>query len=62
VGTIAEIGKSVEGFSQGDRVVCDPGVTCDLCFYCRRGQPLLCENFNGLGVTIAGGFSEYVAV
>ncbi|PPR02219.1 hypothetical protein CVT26_012111 [Gymnopilus dilepis] len=35
---------------------------CDTCFYCRRGQYLLCENFESLGVTKAGGFAEYVAI
>jgi len=60
VGTIAAVGKKVKGFVEGDRCVADPGVTCEQCFYCRRGQSLLCENFNGLGVTMAGGFAEYV--
>ncbi|KAF8842003.1 GroES-like protein [Paxillus ammoniavirescens] len=60
IGTIAAIGKNVGGFSEGDRCVADPGVTCENCFYCRRGQSLLCENFNGRGVTMAGGFAEYV--
>ncbi|KIJ63173.1 hypothetical protein HYDPIDRAFT_113771 [Hydnomerulius pinastri MD-312] len=60
IGTIASVGKHVEGFNEGDRCVADPGVTCEKCFYCRRGQSLLCENFNGRGVTMAGGFAEYV--
>ncbi|KAF7289872.1 Zinc-binding dehydrogenase [Mycena indigotica] len=62
VGTISKLGKLVSGFSLGDRVVADPGITCDECFYCRRGKSLLCENFASLGVTQAGGFAEYVAV
>ncbi|KII91229.1 hypothetical protein PLICRDRAFT_37962 [Plicaturopsis crispa FD-325 SS-3] len=60
VGTVAKVGSNVQAFHEGDRCVADPGVTCSNCFYCRRGQTLLCENFNGLGVTIAGGFAEYV--
>ncbi|OAX36839.1 GroES-like protein [Rhizopogon vinicolor AM-OR11-026] len=60
IGTIAKVGRNVTGFAEGDRCVADPGVTCDKCFYCRRGQSLLCENFNGRGVTMAGGFAEYV--
>ncbi|KAJ7857296.1 chaperonin 10-like protein [Mycena olivaceomarginata] len=62
VGTISKIGKSVTGFSIGDRCVADPGVTCENCFYCRRGQSLLCENFGSLGVTMSGGFADYVTV
>lgn len=34
-------------------------IQCGLCFYCRRGQPLLCENYEGLGCTMSGGFAEY---
>ncbi|KAI0938540.1 N-terminal acetyltransferase A complex catalytic subunit ard1 [Taiwanofungus camphoratus] len=62
VGVIAEVGKSVTGFAKGDRCVADPGMTCESCFYCRRGQSLLCENFIGKGVSTEGGFSEYVVL
>ncbi|KAF8345380.1 chaperonin 10-like protein [Amanita rubescens] len=34
--------------------------SADNCFYCRRGQSLLCENFESRGVTQDGGFAEYV--
>ncbi|KAI0746975.1 NADP+-dependent D-mannitol dehydrogenase [Daedaleopsis nitida] len=60
VGEIADVGKNVSDFAKGDRVVADPSVTCGSCFYCRRGRPLLCENYKGIGVSMAGGFSEYV--
>jgi len=43
----------------GDRCVVDVGITCDNCFYCRRGTSLLCENFESRGVTQDGGFAEY---
>ncbi|KAI0073645.1 GroES-like protein [Panus rudis PR-1116 ss-1] len=62
VGVITEVGRNVQGFEKGDRCVVDPGMTCGKCFYCRRGKQLLCENFEGLGVTCAGGFAEYVTV
>lgn len=35
-------------------------VQCDNCFYCRRGNAVLCENFNARGVTLDGGFAEYI--
>ena len=83
IGELIELGKDVKGFSIGDRLVADVGITvrhivtvqseapyktfrsrqcikCDTCFYCRRGQSLLCENFNSRGVTQDGGFAEYV--
>ncbi|KAF8970231.1 chaperonin 10-like protein [Flammula alnicola] len=60
IGTIVEMGKDVKGFSMGDRCVADVGITCDTCFYCRRGQSLLCEDFRSCGVTQDGGFAEYI--
>ncbi|KAG0703817.1 chaperonin 10-like protein [Suillus ampliporus] len=60
IGTVAKVGSNITGFAEGDRCVANPGVTCEKCFYCRRGQSLLCKNFNGQGVTMAGGFAEYV--
>jgi len=60
VGTVVEMGENVKGFEKGDRCVADVGITCDNCFFCRRGQPLLCENFNARGVTQDGGFAEYI--
>ncbi|KAI0360491.1 NADP+-dependent D-mannitol dehydrogenase [Trametes cingulata] len=61
VGEIAEVGRNVKDFAKGDRVVADPSVLCGSCFYCRRGQALLCENYKGVGVSLPGGFAEYVA-
>ncbi|KAL6400542.1 zinc-binding dehydrogenase domain protein [Ilyonectria robusta] len=61
VGVVAAVGKDVKGFAVGDRVAADNSELCNECFYCRRGQPLLCENFNAHGVTMNGGFAEYCA-
>ncbi|KDQ60175.1 hypothetical protein JAAARDRAFT_32547 [Jaapia argillacea MUCL 33604] len=60
IGKVVKIGKDVKGFEIGDRVVADVGITCEKCFYCRRGQTLLCENFEARGVTQDGGFAEYI--
>jgi len=60
VGVAVEVGKDVKGFVKGDRCVADVGITCDKCFYCRRGKPLLCENFRARGVSLPGGFAEYI--
>jgi len=61
IGKIVKIGSNVKGFQIGDRCVADVGITCGQCFYCRRGNTLLCENFNSRGVTLPGGFAEYIA-
>ncbi|KZS97156.1 GroES-like protein [Sistotremastrum niveocremeum HHB9708] len=61
IGKIVKMGKNVKGFEIGDRCVADVGITCGSCFFCRRGETLLCENFNSRGVTLPGGFAEYIA-
>lgn len=61
IGSIVQMGKNVKGFAVGDRCVADVGLTCGNCFYCRRGQSLLCEHFEARGVTQEGGFAEYIA-
>jgi len=61
VGVVAAIGKDVKGFAVGERVCADNSELCNECFYCRRGQLLLCEKFEAHGVTMDGGFAEYCA-
>src|SRR5947209_10970367 len=59
VGVVAGMGKNVKGFELGERVCADNSELCGECFYCRRGELLLCEHFEAHGVTMDGGFAEY---
>lgn len=61
-GYVDKAGSKVTEFKVGDRVVADNTVLCGECYYCRRNQPLYCENFYSLGVNGPGGFAEYVVV
>lgn len=61
VGVVAAIGPKVKGFEIGERVCADNSELCGECFYCRRGELLLCEHFEAHGVTMDGGFAEYCA-
>lgn len=42
-GVVVGIGQGVTDFQPGDRVVLSWLAQCGACFYCRRGQPALCE-------------------
>ncbi|MCS7208331.1 MAG: alcohol dehydrogenase catalytic domain-containing protein [Fimbriimonadales bacterium] len=44
----------------GDCVVVDPQVVCGACAYCRRGRLNLCDRLEHLGLSVDGGFAEYL--
>lgn len=46
--TLTTAEQDVKGFQIGDRVAADNSELCNECFYCRRGQLLLCENVGRL--------------
>ncbi|MGH8882399.1 MAG: zinc-dependent alcohol dehydrogenase family protein, partial [Stackebrandtia sp.] len=58
-GKIAEIGSEVTELAVGDHVAVDPSLHCGECYYCKRARGNLCENWNAIGVTTAGGAAEF---
>lgn len=61
-GTVHEIGENVTCLKVGDRVTVDNSVPCGHCYYCKRCQPLWCQNFGSLGHNINGGMAEFAMV
>ena len=59
-GSIVELGSEAGGLQVGQRVVANNQLVCGVCFYCRRGDFLLCENMTSYGVHLDGGFAEYL--
>jgi L-iditol 2-dehydrogenase len=62
VGTIAEIGASVNGFASGQKVFIAPNIGCGHCRQCISGNNNLCANFDAIGITLDGGFAEFLRV
>lgn len=60
-GKIVAVGKAVTDFKVGERVAVDPNLYCGHCDFCRNEQANHCRNWEGVGITRAGGFAEYVA-
>ena len=61
-GTVVEVGATVSRFAQGDRVVVNPNVVDDVCFFCQRGESHLCSGLSALGIGRPGGFAEFSLV
>jgi threonine dehydrogenase-like Zn-dependent dehydrogenase len=61
-GTVAKVGRRARNVKEGDRVTADINMSCGTCFYCRRGNPLMCPDFTQLGIHTDGTYAEYVKV
>ncbi len=61
-GIVESVGEGVTAFKPGDRVSVDPNKMCGDCYYCKSGIGHFCENMDGIGTVIDGGFAEYCAV
>ena len=59
-GTVAKVGKNAKNLREGDPATADINMSCGHCFYCRRGQKLMCPEFTQIGIHIDGTFAEYV--
>ncbi len=57
-GVIHEVGTGVASWKPGMRVVGANSAPCRTCFYCRRGQPNLCEDL----LFVNGAYAEYLRV
>lgn len=58
-GEVVETGKEVTNVKIGDRVVLDPNIKCDKCWFCRNDMASLCQDMTTLGIFCDGGFAEY---
>jgi D-arabinose 1-dehydrogenase-like Zn-dependent alcohol dehydrogenase len=62
-GEVSALGDGVQGWEIGQRVgVGWFGGNCGYCEWCRRGSLIDCENMEIPGITIDGGYADYVLV
>lgn len=54
-GIVYETGEGVTKFKVGDRVVTHNTAPCNECYWCKQGQPSLCENL----IRASGAWAEY---
>ena len=66
-GVVAAIGRGVDRFAVGDRVMVFHHIPCGECYYCQHKTFAQCETYKKVGCTAGfepsgGGFAEYVRV
>ena len=66
-GQIAALGKGVQGFTVGERVMVFHHIPCGRCYYCRKKVFAQCPVYKKVGATAGfepsgGGFAEYIRV
>lgn len=62
-GTVVEVGKEVDDFIEGDRVVSLTAAKyCGKCDYCYNGLTMLCSQRKSIGSGVNGAFAEYMVV
>ena len=62
-GELSALGDGVQGWEIGQRVgVGWFGGNCGYCEWCRRGSLIDCENMEIPGITVDGGYADYVLV
>jgi L-iditol 2-dehydrogenase len=62
VGEIASVGTGVSDYTVGQRVFVAPNMGCGHCRQCVSGNNNRCANYDAIGVTIDGGFAEFMRI
>lgn len=61
-GEIAEVGSKVKGYTAGMKVATPPNIGCGTCPMCIQGFNQLCPDYEAFGISLDGGFQEYMKV
>src|SRR3990172_6854056 len=59
-GIIEQIGSDVKNVKVGDKVLLNPGISCNACEQCNSGEHSQCSTFHLLGEHVNGTFAEFV--
>ncbi len=61
-GVVVKVGARVQRFAEGERVAIAPNIGCGTCHMCIQGFNQLCPNYEAFGISIDGGFAQYMRI
>jgi len=61
-GEVVAVGEQVTYLAPGMRVAVAPNVGCGVCWECAQGNNNLCPDYDAFGITLDGGFAEYMLI
>ncbi len=61
-GVVEAVGPAVSAVKPGDKVLINPGISCLVCDFCRKGEHGLCSTYDMLGEHRPGTLAEAVRV
>jgi NADPH:quinone reductase-like Zn-dependent oxidoreductase len=61
-GVVETTGPAARRFQPGDRVMVNPGISCNVCDWCLAGEQPLCQNYSVLGEHRPGTIAEFLVV
>jgi NAD+-dependent secondary alcohol dehydrogenase Adh1 len=59
-GWVHQVGSGVTKFKVGDPVIVHPVASCGYCLSCRSGEDMHCPDLKFPGLTVDGGYAEYL--
>lgn len=62
VAEIVELDREDPRYRNGDKVTLAPNFGCGKCKECRKGYTQLCDHYDAFGISVDGGFAQYMAV
>jgi threonine dehydrogenase-like Zn-dependent dehydrogenase len=59
---IVEMDRRDAPYNVGEKVTLAPNFGCGECRECKKGYTQLCNNYDAFGISVDGGFAEYMAI
>ena len=59
---VAEVGAGITSLRAGDRVALEGIASCGTCRYCLAGIYNYCQTIGIVGITISGGFADFIRI